>query len=59
MLGSPTAPDYVAARAARTLERPQTLEAVTSQLVHYLQGMFIWGIPSANQRRADIRRSPA
>jgi glutamate/tyrosine decarboxylase-like PLP-dependent enzyme len=47
MLGSPTAPDYGAARAARTLDGPQTLEAVTSQLVHYLQGMFIWGHPRA------------
>jgi len=47
MLGSPTAPDYVAARASRTLDKPQTLEAVTSQLVHYLQGMFIWGHPRA------------
>jgi glutamate/tyrosine decarboxylase-like PLP-dependent enzyme len=47
MLGSPTTPDYVAARAARTLDRTQTLEAVTSQLVHYLQGMFIWGHPRA------------
>ena len=32
---------------AKTLEKPQTLEAVTSQLVHYLQGMFIWGHPRA------------
>ena len=47
ILGSPTAPDYVAARSARTLDKPQTLEAVTSQLVHYLQGMFIWGHPRA------------
>jgi L-2,4-diaminobutyrate decarboxylase len=47
MLGSPVMPDYVAARAARALEKPQTLEAVTSQLVHYLQGMFIWGHPRA------------
>jgi glutamate/tyrosine decarboxylase-like PLP-dependent enzyme len=47
ILGSPTAPDYVAARASRTLDKPQTLEAVTSQLVHYLQGMFIWGHPRA------------
>ncbi|HEX4143750.1 MAG TPA: pyridoxal-dependent decarboxylase, partial [Pirellulales bacterium] len=47
ILGSPTAPDYVAARASRTLDKPQTLEAVTAQLVHYLQGMFIWGHPRA------------
>ncbi len=47
MLGTPTAPDYVTARAARTRDEPQTLEAVTSQLVHYLQGMFIWGHPRA------------
>ena len=47
MLGSPVTLDYDAARQQRVAESPSTLEAVTSDLVHYLSGMFIWGHPRA------------
>ncbi len=47
MLGAPLHPDYATARADRVRETGQTLEEVIPQLVHYLQGMFIWGHPRA------------
>jgi glutamate/tyrosine decarboxylase-like PLP-dependent enzyme len=47
MLGSPVTLDYDAARLKRVADDPDTLEAVTADLVHYLSGMFIWGHPRA------------
>src|SRR5580698_2120714 len=47
MLGTPLAPDYPQACSDRVLDGGQTLEEVIPQLVHYLQGMFIWGHPRA------------
>ena len=47
MLGSPVTLDYDAARLKRVSDDPDTLEAVTADLVHYLSGMFIWGHPRA------------
>jgi L-2,4-diaminobutyrate decarboxylase len=47
MLGTPVTLDYGAARLRRVLDDPSTLEAVTSELVQYLSGMFIWGHPRA------------
>src|SRR3954470_18449981 len=45
MLGSAVTLDYDAARLKRMAADPETLEAVTAELVHYLSGMFIWGHP--------------
>jgi glutamate/tyrosine decarboxylase-like PLP-dependent enzyme len=45
MLGTPVTLDYDAARRRRMAEDPSTLEAVTSELVQYFSGMFIWGHP--------------
>ena len=45
ILGTPAEPAYDAARGERVAEAGQTLEQVIPQLVHYLQGMFIWGHP--------------
>lgn len=47
LLGSPVSLDYEAARRRRIDDAPMTLEAVTSELVQYLSGMFIWGHPRA------------
>jgi glutamate/tyrosine decarboxylase-like PLP-dependent enzyme len=47
MLGSPVTLDYGAARQQRIADDPMTLELVTSHLVQYLSGMFIWGHPRA------------
>lgn len=47
MLGSPVTLDYDAARRKTVAEEPSTLEAVTTDLVQYLSGMFIWGHPRA------------
>lgn len=47
MLGSPVTLDYEAARLKRVADEPNTLEAVTAELVQYLSGMFIWGHPRA------------
>lgn len=47
MLGSPVTLDYDAARQRRIVDDPETLEAVTKELVQYLSGMFIWGHPRA------------
>ena len=47
MLGTPVTLDYDAARLRRMAEAPSTPEAVTSELVQYLSGMFIWGHPRA------------
>ena len=47
ILGSPTEPDYTIARLDQIRDEGQALEAVIPQLVHYLQGMFIWGHPRA------------
>lgn len=45
ILGQPVELDYEAAHRRRVADDPQTLEQVTSELVHYLSGMFIWGHP--------------
>lgn len=47
LLGAPVTLDYDAARRQRLGREPTTLEAVTADLVRYLQGMFIWGHPRA------------
>lgn len=47
LLGAPVTLDYDAARRQRLGDEPTTLEAVTADLVRYLQGMFIWGHPRA------------
>jgi L-2,4-diaminobutyrate decarboxylase len=47
MLGAPVTLDYDQARQRRLADAPSTLEAVTSELVQYLSGMFIWGHPRA------------
>jgi len=47
MLGAPVTLDYEHARRRRIADDPSTLEAVTSELVQYLSGMFIWGHPRA------------
>jgi L-2,4-diaminobutyrate decarboxylase len=47
MLGAPVTLDYGAARLRRVADDPSTLEAVTSEVVQYLSGMFIWGHPRA------------
>jgi len=45
LLGSPAEPSYDRAREQRLSSDGATLEAVIPELVHYLQGMFIWGHP--------------
>jgi glutamate/tyrosine decarboxylase-like PLP-dependent enzyme len=47
MLGQPVTLDYGQAVTRRLEDSPRTLEAVTSELVQYLSGMFIWGHPRA------------
>jgi L-2,4-diaminobutyrate decarboxylase len=47
MLGSPVTLDFAKARMRRLEEAPRALEDVTTELVHYLSGMFIWGHPRA------------
>lgn len=41
--------DYSAAQAARLAEQPLSLEAVTEELVSYLEGITIWGHPRTQQ----------
>jgi len=45
LLGKPEILDFAAARQSRVAEHASTLEEVTSRLVEYLSGMFIWGHP--------------
>lgn len=45
ILGIPCEPDYERARGERIATEGRPLEAVTPELVNYLQGMFIWGHP--------------
>lgn len=45
ILGAPVSPAWDEARRERVPEQGQALEAVIPQLVHYLEGMFIWGHP--------------
>src|SRR5690242_14434102 len=45
MLGEPQELAYDAARERRIAMEPQTLEAVTKQLVDHLSGMLIFGHP--------------
>jgi L-2,4-diaminobutyrate decarboxylase len=45
ILGSPTKPDYGAARRATIENDGRTLEQVIPELVRFLNGMFIWGHP--------------
>jgi L-2,4-diaminobutyrate decarboxylase len=47
MLGTAVTLDYDAARQKRVADDPNTLEAVTAELVQYFSGMFIWGHPRA------------
>ncbi len=47
LLGRPESLDYEASREARIPDGPSNLEAVTGELVKVLQGMMIWGHPSA------------
>jgi glutamate/tyrosine decarboxylase-like PLP-dependent enzyme len=47
LLGSPRAPDFVAAQQARVTEQGATLEAVLPRLVSCLEGMPIWSHPAA------------
>ena len=45
ILGQPGTIDWAAATLARLQPQGQSLEAVIPQLVHFLEGMFIWGHP--------------
>lgn len=45
LLGGPMSMDYVAARRSRLREETSSIEAVTSQLVTYLEGIPIFGHP--------------
>src|SRR5690606_8817906 len=45
ILGRPTTPDYAAARRTTISPAGRPLEQIIPELVHYLQGMFIWGHP--------------
>ncbi len=45
MLGAPEELDYESAQAARLADHPLSLEEVSSKLVSYLSGMFIWSHP--------------
>ncbi|MGD9645389.1 MAG: aspartate aminotransferase family protein [Pirellulales bacterium] len=45
ILGQPGSIDWAAAAEARLQPQGQSLEAVIPQLVHFLEGMFIWGHP--------------
>ena len=45
ILGEPLEPDYAAAVAARVAQQGEPLEAVISDLVQHLRGMFLWGHP--------------
>ena len=45
ILGQPGSIDWAAATTARLQPHGQSLEAVIPQLVHFLEGMFIWGHP--------------
>ncbi len=57
LLGSPEELDYDSARRSRMADQPRSLESVTEQIVRYLSGMFIWGHPRADQRRAGTDHS--
>ncbi|MGH7129704.1 MAG: pyridoxal-dependent decarboxylase, partial [Planctomycetaceae bacterium] len=54
LLGRPETLDFAAARSSRLHDAPQSLEQVTTRLVEYLSGMFIWGHP-----RSQINVVPA
>jgi glutamate/tyrosine decarboxylase-like PLP-dependent enzyme len=45
MLGVPEDLDYEAARGARMVDQPRSVEDVTRDLVDYFSGMFIWSHP--------------
>lgn len=45
ILGRPVAPDWEGALQQRVEEQGRPLEEVIPQLVHYLEGMFVWGHP--------------
>ncbi len=45
LLGRPEELDYDSAMQSTMADLPESLEAVTSQLVEYLSGLFIWGHP--------------
>lgn len=47
MLGTPVELDYEAARKTRMADDSSTVEAVTTELVQHLNGMFLWGHPRA------------
>jgi len=56
ILGTPRVPDYEVAAAAVLAESSQTLEAVTAQLVHVLDGMLITAHP---QSQVNVVASPS
>ena len=47
ILGQPVEPDFEAARRASVSEAGHKIEDVIPQLVHFLEGMFIWGHPQS------------
>jgi glutamate/tyrosine decarboxylase-like PLP-dependent enzyme len=49
LLGKTIPVDYSAGRKARLSERASTIEEVTADLVHYLEGMTLFGHPATQQ----------
>jgi L-2,4-diaminobutyrate decarboxylase len=47
VLGEQVVLDFVSARDARLEDAPSSLESVTTRMVQYLNGCFIWGHPKA------------
>jgi glutamate/tyrosine decarboxylase-like PLP-dependent enzyme len=45
ILGRPVEPDYAAARKERVPNEGRSIEALLSELIAYLHGMFIWSHP--------------
>lgn len=56
ILGSPTEPDWSAARSACVAETGESLEAVIPRLVRQLEGMFVWGHP---QSQVNVVATPS
>src|SRR5438105_8032715 len=49
ILGRLMEPDYEAERQARLREAPSSVEEVTAELVHRLEGMKIYGHPASQE----------
>jgi glutamate/tyrosine decarboxylase-like PLP-dependent enzyme len=49
LLGKTVPPDYAAGRRAELRPRASTIEEVTAELVHYLEGMTLFGHPRTQQ----------